>query len=54
MPTKNPKNGTLAAAVLSCLLAGGTALASLQAVAATSVQIDGEISRITLATPGDY
>lgn len=43
-----------AAAALSLTFAVGMALTPITAKAATSVQIGGEISRITLTTPGDY
>ncbi len=42
------------AAALSLLMATGFALTPMAAQAATSVTISGEISRITLTTPGDY
>ena len=42
------------AAALGLLMATGFALTPVAAQAATSVQISGEISRITLTTPGDY
>jgi hypothetical protein len=42
------------AAALGLLMATGFALTPMAAQAATSVTISGEISRITLTTPGDY
>ena len=42
------------AAALSLMIASGLSLAPMAAQAATSVAISGEISRITLTTPGDY
>jgi hypothetical protein len=42
------------AAALGLLMATGFALTPVAAQAATSVTISGEISRITLTTPGDY
>ncbi|MEN9784528.1 MAG: hypothetical protein RJA24_1871 [Pseudomonadota bacterium] len=42
------------AAALGLLMATGFALSPMAAQAATSVTISGEISRITLTTPGDY
>jgi hypothetical protein len=42
------------AAVLGLLMTTGFALTPMAAQAATSVTISGEISRITLTTPGDY
>ena len=54
MPKKKLRNGTLASALLTAFVAVSAAFNPLQALAATSVQIDGEISRIALTTPGDY
>ena len=42
------------AAALSLMIASGLTLAPMGAQAATAVAISGEISRITLTTPGDY
>ena len=42
------------AAALGLMIASGLSLAPMAAQAATSVSISGEISRITLTTPGDY
>ena len=42
------------AAALGLMIASGLTLVPMAAQAATSVSISGEISRITLTTPGDY
>ena len=57
MTSKSTRHASVArraAAALSLMFATGFALAPMTAQAATSVTISGEISRITLTTPGDY